>query len=298
MTFYDVNKMEYKDYEKRVKDYKPYRGTTNAYPVGARRYSARHFVMRDDGVVEVYYAGLPYKKERQERGEPLAPLLYIHPDNTVEFNRSSDVGFLTKLTGYSVRHDMKYGGTIICNFGLRGSIHPVFKGARYSLDTFTCLTPYEWHHPKVNRKKAKESIKKYDEFLKLHKVFIDPMSVEGFNGMFEDFDKEIGEQWENQHAWSINIFDKMVESKRYADAAVYLNVVDRGFWWIKYAVDRDIDNFKSFVCKFAHSGLKKVVYKYGGEHVFDYREIPAGGHITSSKWRVLVTSNGQPVERL
>jgi hypothetical protein len=45
-SFYDVSKMEYKDYEKRVKDYKPYRGTTNAYPVGSRRYSARHFVMR------------------------------------------------------------------------------------------------------------------------------------------------------------------------------------------------------------------------------------------------------------
>ena len=67
MTFYDVSRMEYKDYKKVAETYKPYRGT-NAYPVGSRRYSARHFVMRDDGVVEVYYTGLPYKKEKQEPG--------------------------------------------------------------------------------------------------------------------------------------------------------------------------------------------------------------------------------------
>lgn len=298
MAFYDVSKMEYKDYEKRVKDYKPYRGT-NAYPVGARRYSARHFVMRDDGVVEVYYIGLPYKKQKEEEGNPITPLLYIHPDNTVEFNRSSgssDVGFLTKLTGYWVRHDMKYGGTIVSNSPQ--SIHPVFKGARFLLSKHECLTPYEWHHPTVNRKRAKESMKKYDEFLKLHKVFLDPMNKEGINGIFDDFHNEIGEHWEHQHRWDINKFNEMVESKRYVDAAVYLNVVDRGFWWIKYAVDRDLDNFKDQVCKFAQSGLKKVIYKYGGEQVFDYREIPAGGHITSSRWRIRVTSNGQGVERL
>ena len=295
MTFYDVNRMEYKDYEKRVKDYKPYRGT-NAYPVGSRRYSARHFVMRDDGVVEVYYSGLPYKKQKEKEGNPIIPLLYIHPDNTVEFNRSSDVGFLTKLTGYWVRHDVKYGGTIVSN-SLQ-TIHPVFKGARFSLGTYECLTPYEWHHPKVNRKKAKETMKKYDEFLKLHKVFLDPMSKEGINGIFEDFHNEIGEHWEHQHRWDIDKFDAMVESKRHVDAAVYLNVVDRGFWWIKYAVDRDIDHFKEQVWRFAQDELKKVIYKYGSEQVFDYREIPAGGHITSSKWRTHVTSNGQGVERL
>ena len=295
MTFYDVSKMEYKDYKKIAETYKPYRGTPNTFPVGSRRYSARHFVMRNDGVVEVYYIGIPYKKERQEKGEPIAPLLYIHPDNTVEFNRSSDVGFLTKLTGYWVRHDMQYGGTIISN---SRSINPVFKGARYSLSEDKCLTPYEWHHPRVNRKKAKETMKKYDEFLKLHKMFLDPMSTEGINGMFEDFHKEIGESWENQHAWKINIFDGMIQSKRYADAAVYLNVVDRGFWWIKYSIDRDIDNFKHQVCKFTESKLKDVIYKKGGEQIFDYKEIPAGGHITSSKWKVLVTSNGQPVVRL
>lgn len=295
MTFYDVSKMEYKDYKKIAQTYKPYRGTPNTFPVGSRRYSARHFVMRNDGVVEVYYIGIPYKKERQEKGEPIAPLLYIHPDNTVEFNRSTDVGFLTKLTGYWVRHDVQYGGTIISN---SRSINPVFKGARYSLSEEKCLTPYEWHHPRVNRKKAKETMKKYDEFLKLHKMFLDPMNTEGINGMFEDFHKEIGESWENQHAWKIDIFDEMIQSKRYADAAVYLNVVDRGFWWIKYSIDRDIDNFKHQVCRFTESKLKDVIYKKGGEQIFDYKEIPAGGHITSSKWKVLVTSNGQPVERL
>jgi len=294
MTFYDVSKMEYKDYEKRVKTYKPYRGT-NAYPVGDRRYSARHFVMKDNGVVEVYYTGLPYKKEKEKEGNPITPLLYIHPDNTVEFNRSSDVGFLSKLTGYWVRHDMKYGGTIVSN---SQGIHPVFKGARFSLSACECLTPYEWHHPKVNRKKAKETMDKYDEFLKLHKVFLDPMSKEGIEGIFDDFHNEIGEKWEHQHRWDIDKFDEMVESKRHVDAAVYLNVVDRGFWWIKYSIDRDIDTFKNHVCKFAQNNLKKVLYKYGGEHIFDYREIPAGGHITSSKWKIRVTSNGQGVERL
>lgn len=295
MTFYDVSKMEYKDYKKVAETYKPYRGTTNTFPVGSRRYSARHFDMRNDGVVEVYYVGLTYKKDKNEAGNPVSPLLYIHPDNTVEFNRSSDVGFLTKLTGYWVRHDMQYGGTIISN---SRSINPVFKGARYSLSEDKCLTPYEWHHPRVNRKKAKETMKKYDEFLKLHKMFLDPMSTEGINGMFEDFHKEIGESWEHQHAWKIDIFDEMIQSKRYADAAVYLNVVDRGFWWIKYSIDRDIDNFKHQVSNFTENKLKDVIYKKGGEQIFDYKEIPAGGHITSSKWKVLVTSNGQPVVRL
>lgn len=295
MTFYDVSKMEYKDYKKIAETYKPYRGTPNTFPVGSRRYSARHFVMRNDGVVEVYYIGIPYKKERQEKGEPIAPLLYIHPDNTVEFNRSSDVGFLTKLTGYWVRHDVQYGGTIISN---SRSINPVFKGARYSLSEEKCLTPYEWHHPRVNRKKAKETMKKYDEFLKLYKVFLNPMNKEGINGIFDDFHNEIGEHWEHQHRWDIDKFDEMVESKRHVDAAVYLNVVDRGFWWIKYSVDRDLDNFKHQVCKFTESKLKDVIYKKGGEQIFDYKEIPAGGHITSSKWKVLVTSNGQPVVRL
>ncbi len=150
MTFYDVKHRQYQDYMNDVEKVKPYRGkVAKAYPLGNRKYSARHFTVGEDGVVSVWNSSFTYLEdtregETQPRRETAMPHAYVYPDNTIEILKSWDVAMLSKVVGHHVCHSLKYGGTIVRDSEYR--LHPLFKGARISLTNGKVVTPYEWHN--------------------------------------------------------------------------------------------------------------------------------------------------------
>jgi len=302
MTFYDVKHRQYKDYMKDVEKVKPYRGKiAKAYPLGSRKYSARHFTVSEDGVVSIWNCSFTYIEgtrdgETQSRRESIMPHAYVYPDNTVQILKSWDVAMLSRIVGQHVCHSKKYGGTIVRDN--KGRLHPLFKDARISLVDGKVITPYEWYHPTVNRKRAREHLKKYDDFKTLHPMFLNAMNGEGFKGMFDDFDQELGDIWQNSRHFNFNKFEEMVDTKRYADAAVYITTLGRSWWWASYQVDSSVNRFTEHVEKFIATEFDKHVYKRAGTQVFDYNLIPADENIRSTKWTPIVKSNGQVVERL
>lgn len=303
MTFYDVKHRQYQDYMKDVENVKPYRAKkVKAYPVGDRRYSARHFTVNEDGVVSVWNNSFTYLEEAREgenvpRRELVIPHAYVFPDNTIEILKAWDVAMLSKLVGNHVCHSVRYGGNIVRDSD--GKLHPLFKGARISLVNGKMVTPYEWYHPTVNRKRAKEHLKKYEDLKNLHSMFLASMNSEGLKGMFEDFDQELGDKWQNNKYFKFDKFEEMVDTKRYADAAVYISTHGRSWWWATYQIsDSNTQKFTEYIQKFMATEFDKWIYKRAGAQVFDYTLIPSNEGIRSSKWTCIVKSNGQVVERI
>lgn len=299
MTFYDVKHKQYQDYMKDVENVKPYRGkVAKAYPLGKRKYSARHFTVNEDGVVSVWNSPFSYiegirEGETQPRRETAIPHAYVYPDNTIEILKSWDVAMLSKVVGHHVCHSLKYGGTIVRDSD--GRLHPLFRGGRISLVNGKMVTPYEWYHPTVNRKRAKEYLKKYEDLKNLHFMFLTSMNSEGLKGMFEDFNQELGDKWQNSRFFKFNKFEEMVDAKRYADAAVYISTHARSWWWASYQIDTSDGRFVEHVKKFMTTEFDKWVYKRAKAQVFDYTLTE---NIKSSKWTPIVKSNGQVVERI
>lgn len=302
MTFYDVKHRQYQDYMKDVEKVKPYRGkVAKAYPLGNRKYSQRHFIVDENGIVSIWNTSFSYAEgiregETEPRRNSLMPHALVYPDNTIEILKAWDVAMLTKVVGHRVCHSERYGGSIVRDN--KDRLHPLFSGARISLTTGQVVTPYEWCHPTVNRKRAREHLKKYDELKQTHMMFLNSMGGEGFKGMFEDFDKELGENWQNSSHFKFNKFEAMVDAKRYADAAVYISTHGRSWWWAQYNAEQHPDKFVGHVEKFVKYDFDKYIYKRAGNQVFDYKQIPSDESIRSTKWTPIVKSNGQVVTRI
>ena len=301
MTFRDVDKLEYKDYMRIAETVKPYRGT-KCFPIGDRRYSDRHFIVNDNKTVSIYYARIGWLEDKNEgetrtRREQFPAHATVHPDNTIEFHKVWDVVYLSRLTGKWICHRNEYGGAVIIDH-FKGTVVPIFKGARFSLSDGECLTPYEWFHPTVNRKRAKEHLKRYDDLKKLHGMYLKAMDKYGLTGLFNDLEEEAGDKWENSNYFNFDKFNVMVDSMRHADAAVYISTHSRSWWWHKYTYIENPEKFVKGVEDFMRTGFDKCIYKHSGGEMFDYTLVPVGEKPKSSKWRIVIKSNGKVVVRL
>ena len=190
MNFYDVRKYgAYENFMLQRRTQSPYQGTNNVYPLGARRYSARHWRYREDtGQVDIFYVNRQ-ARDKFEKGEHEARsttwlekrhLATVYPDNTAEIISTQGFGDNTLLSvvfGAHICQSAKHGGTILRN--RKGELHPLFKGQRFKMDTFECVTPYEVFQRRVNRKLATQAMKEYDEFINLSGILIDPMDGKG-----------------------------------------------------------------------------------------------------------------------
>ncbi len=92
-------------YNNDVEKVKPYRGkVAKAYPLGNRKYSARHFTVGEDGVVSVWNSSFTYLEdtregETQPRRETAMPHAHVYPDNTIQ---------ILKLILYYITKIMKH----------------------------------------------------------------------------------------------------------------------------------------------------------------------------------------------
>ena len=147
-AFYDVRTCS--SHEDFLKGHTPYKGSLKSYPLGDRRYSARHFRVRYDGRVDIYYLHRA-TQDRFERGEiPESDrkwlerrlIASVFPDNTVEFLNlgMGEAMMMSKLFGVWIHHSKRQGGYVLQT---NGKTHPIFKGQRFKIGSFECVTPYE-----------------------------------------------------------------------------------------------------------------------------------------------------------
>ena len=299
----DIQPMLYRHFVAESKDPKDaYRGTGGkAFPLGKRKYSHRHFRRNEDGSFSIYDMNLR-KVEKFLKGENTSDnlrdwvngrhLATVYPDDTIEIRYARGMGdrmVLGNLIGCYMKHSVRHGGTVVS--ANRKVMHPVFQGVRLSLrGGVECKTPYVTLHPRVNRKKAAESMKQYDEFLNLWKVFLGQMTIEGVREITEDLDKEF-----NGHNFRKANFDKLIQAKRYADAAMFIAIEMRNGWYLRYHADTNEIVHK--IGGYLSERFTDIIYKYGDEQIFDYTPVPMNDTFASSKWRQIVTVDGEPVKR-
>lgn len=320
--FWDVcRRTSYDQFIEQTQREKPYRDSNKAYPLGDRKYSSRHFRVRDNGSIDIYYITRE-SQDAYERGEEVRTnyetwhkrrkLATVHPDNTVEFHHTSgqgDHGLLSRLFGCWMYQSSKHGGVVL-QTGDRKK-HPVFKGQKFKLGSLECVTPYEIYQRRVNRKSAAEAMQKYKEFLQVGKAMTLAMDHRGLQETGSDLMKLINrDSPEGQHPHyrlSYNslepLFFDLIEKKHYVDAAVLFSInfnVNGARWRLTNETeytnsDHWMENYHMRLFpKIATSLHKEVCYHH---NAFNMKQCEMG-ELSASKWRSLVLVDGKPVVRL
>lgn len=193
--FRDVHKMNYADFMRIVKTTSPYRGT-DAYPVGSRRYSRRHFIVRDDKVL-VWEANLKMAADVRAGKNTNSwvadsHLITIHPDNTVEFHNVrgiGDGGYLSAILGGYIGSSSKHSGTIWSVYvGNEQRVHPVFKGLRVSLDDHSVHpdSQYKMIYRRIIPKEKEKVMGELEKQLTVAQAMLNSMSLDGIKEMYKE----------------------------------------------------------------------------------------------------------------
>ena len=180
MSFYDISKISYESLANQVKNSKPYRNSGNAYPLGFREYSARHFRALEDGSFSIWYLHREFSDKIQVGGvtegwwRDKKPLGVVRPDNSFEFTTENGLHqgentLLSELLGVYI-HQVKDKGGAVMSTG--DGEYPIFTGLRFDLATKKPLTQFTVVQPTLNRKRSNEHMKQYKEFLDVYPMFI------------------------------------------------------------------------------------------------------------------------------
>jgi hypothetical protein len=324
MAFNDIAGASYNGLIEHTKKVKPYKDSNGAYNLGYRKYSDRHFRVREDGVIEIFFSYMASVKAKIRDGEDLYArggrhLANIHPDNSIEIVKSDgqgDIQFLSALIPY-VTHSQAHHGLLIRSFnrwksdGVTKS-HPVFRGGRYHLESHETMTPYVLQPRAVNRKLRKEVIARFDTFKKVGMTMLEPMTPHGIFEIYKDLWNEYGE--DAMHEIQPDLIVKLVQENKYLDA-VFLSQLCKGdFGWFgmwrisQLMADEKVGNFSIHrLNNFLGDEYKRSVRELliGGEEgeckmndlfikgtpeAFHYKDpIPNGQAIPTSKWGYKLT---------
>jgi hypothetical protein len=323
MAFNDIADASYNGLIEHTKKVKPYRDSNGAYNLGYRHYSNRHFRVREDGVIELFFSDMSNVKRKIQEGEDLygrhgRHLANIHPDNSIEIVKSDgqgDIQFLSALIPY-VTHSLPHHGLLIRSSnrwkgGGSQQSHPVFRGGRFHLESHETMTPYVLQPRAVNRKMRKEVIARFDTFKKVGMTLLEPMTPQGVFDIYKDLWIEYGE--DAMHEIQPDLIVKLVQENKYLDA-VLLSMLSKGdFGWFamwkisQLIIDEKVGNFnKTRLNNFCGEPFKdsvKAIYKGEGEkdllndlfikgtpEAFHYKDpIPNGQAIPTSKWGYKLT---------
>jgi len=316
----------------RTKSLKPYRGgLNNAYPMGWREYSRRHFRANKDGSFSIYYKNREsvdvvesgnfkegWDRESLTKWVDRQHLATVYPDNTFEIRHhlgQGDSTYMTEALGYWFQLCSARGGTIAWNRA--GHMHPIFKGMRLHLDPDKrklgeTVTPYTVFQRRVNRKLANEALAKYDEFLKVAPVMTNAMSKDGIMETIKDLVNDKTFDRKDPQSSMAN-FDKLVQSHRLVDAAVLFMLANNihhivysafhetkphlsGYWGSTNTPEREVELFNMHLNQSLKDLFKRSVIK--ANNAFNLKELKAGTILPKSKWGFIIESNGAPVVRL
>lgn len=225
--------MQYISYERLTRitqDTKPFRGTTNRFPIGSRSQNTKCFYVETENDSIVYnitygyiYKEFPVTREQYAENCALgkndyheiswrpadAPdrfvryertprvILTVRPDNSVEFNASyygqGENTVMTSWTRGWFYRSSRHGGMVYMHRGENGdTFHPIFKGLRLNCDTMQTMTPYQISGRRVMRKTAKEFLKQYVDFYTITNAMMKSMRPEDFLDVGADLVKELG----------------------------------------------------------------------------------------------------------
>jgi hypothetical protein len=314
MAFDDVYKISYNYMKKITEAEHPYRGSPNAYPMGSRKYSSRHFRKEDDGTFSVWYAN----RERMDRivaGEDVPhagawldnrKLVVIHPDNSVEFMRDSydqgDNMYLTEALGWHLCNVKPKGGGVMTSNGRGASMvqHPLFKGLRVNLETGDAVTPYTLERRVLNKQRAKRLMEGYADFLITYRPMVKSMDTVGIHGVLTDLYDELG--MNGMKDSNRDDVVTLINARRYVDAAVLFSFIFGNAHW-RYlflakkgkGVPDDYYNFISIIedlDKVMETKFKDQMYM-GNPSVFDTEQV---SELQTCKWGVLIKVNGEVVK--
>ena len=316
----------------RTKTVKPYRGGLgNAYPMGWREYSRRHFRANKDGSFSIYYKNREsvdvvesgnfkegWDKESLTRWVDRQHLATVYPDNTFEIRQhlgQGDSTYMSEALGYWFQSCGARGGTIA--WTKAGHMHPIFKGMRLHLDPAKkvlgeTVTPYTVFQRRVNRKLANEALAKYDQFLNVAPVMVGAMNKDGLLETMRDLLDEGMFSKENPER-GMQSFDKLVQSSRLVDAACLFMLANNvhhliysafhetkpslgGYWGSTDSPEREAAFFTTRLEGALKDLFKPSVIK--AHDAFNLKELKAGTILPKSKWGYIIKSDGAPVIRL
>lgn len=208
---------------------KPFRGSTNRFPIGSRTHNSKVFYVEElDGetVFKICYGTtydeIPETKEAyvdatalglthiseinwREADDPMRYVRYVakpremgivRPDNTFEFTShhygQGDNTIMSNWSrGYFFRSS-RHGGMVYTLRKHDGQVfHPIFKGMRVNCETMESQTKYQVTGKRVMRKVAKDFLKQYVDFYKVSEAMMKAMKSEDFVGIGVDLADEL-----------------------------------------------------------------------------------------------------------
>jgi hypothetical protein len=197
-----------------TKTQKPYRGTTNRYPVGNRTQNTKNFYVDEINGEKVYritygtrhiehfvtkevydaepdkYHERTWMDDETKRYCFYEPIPYelgvVRSDNTFEFTavHGYGQGNNSVISSWSCGYffnSSRHGGMVYRD-NSRGIFHPIFKGMRMEIDTMQPHKDsiYQAVGKRVNRKEGKEFLKRYEDFYKVNEVMLKAMDYKSY----------------------------------------------------------------------------------------------------------------------
>lgn len=322
---------------------KPFRGTSNRFPFERRSRNEKYFLVEEENGEKVYdiVYGKKYRSEEitKEQYDELKAIdsnrvyewekydfdnhrstgvfVYhrrhcdhnivarVRPDNTFELIQDEyhqgERNFLSQSSRGLFVNNSRRGGLIYKD---KSTMHAIHEGMRIACDSGMSVVPYEVELKKVNRKKAKDTIKPYEDFFKVSEVMCKSMSYE----QFKDTTIEICKERFSQDKEIYDIDKQKLIKEAYA--SMFTEPLDA---LILYALGYDVNNFAwSFRWgrTFNDNGEKtyqlymnakrrilKELYISHKEIFMPYR-IEGGKYFPTSEWGTEVIVNNVLVKQL
>ncbi len=220
--------INYKRLTEITKTVKPYRGSTNRFPISYRTQNHKCFYVEKEGDDTIYritygFSGkeFPVTKEEyinagvqgvtnyheiswRDDTDPMKYVRYethpreigiVRPDNSFEFTASYyGQGDNTIMSGWCNGYffrSSRHGGMVF-TASRDGVFHPIYKGMRLDCDTMQALTPYQVTGQRVMRKVAKDFLKQYVDFYKISDAMMKSMRSEDFIDMTYELLEDLG----------------------------------------------------------------------------------------------------------
>jgi len=256
-----------------TKTAKPYRGTTNRFPIGDRRHNTKDFVSEERNGEQVYVIRYGYCwsstqhtkeefladksgsiSERNYNGETTYEQYHTNPrelgivrsDNTFEFTSAyygqGDNTIMSNWARGWFLRSSRHGGMVF-----RGGdvFHPIFKGMRINCET---MMPHEGSQYKVvgkrvSRKDAKKFLSRYTDFYQVNEVMLKTMEWKGFMETAVDVLNSLAITTDS---WALGNDDKE-KLTEYAESCLDTAPLDAG---VAFSLAHDVQNLYNRVRAF------------------------------------------------
>jgi len=197
-----------------TKTQKPYRGTTDRYPIGDRKHNTKNFYVSEINGEKVYritygtrhiehlvtkevydaepdkYHERTWEDDETKRYCFYEPIPYelgvVRSDNTFEFTAVHGYGqgnnsIISTWSRGFFYSSSRHGGMIYRDNSL-GIFHPIFKGMRLEIETMQPHKDsiYQAVGKRVNRKEGKEFLKRYEDFYTINEVMLKAMDYKAY----------------------------------------------------------------------------------------------------------------------